>query len=111
MIRTRASVEVTQVPFSDLLRDLDRGAVSDIVVDGDTLDVKLSNGRAVRTIAPTNYVTANPAFTTEAAKRGVRIDVHNAPEQTAYSYGALAIGVAFVGLLGFTLYRVTTGRI
>src|SRR5262249_39144294 len=32
-------------------------------------------------------------------------------EQTAFSYGALAIGIGFVGLLAFTLYRVTTGRI
>src|SRR5205085_9879303 len=30
---------------------------------------------------------------------------------TAYSYGALVLGLAFVALLGFTLYRVTTGRI
>jgi cell division protease FtsH len=111
IIRTRAAVDVTPVPFSDLLRDLDRGAVAEIVVNGDTLEVKLTSGRAVRTIAPANYVTANPAFTSEAAKRGVRIEVHNAPEQTAYNYGALVIGLAFVGLLGFTLYRVTTGRI
>ena len=111
IIRTRVAVDVTPVPFSDLLRDLDRGAVSEIVVNGDTLEVKLTSGRAVRTIAPANYVTANPSFTSEAAKRGVRIEVHNAPEQTAYNYGALVIGLAFVGLLGFTLYRVTTGRI
>jgi cell division protease FtsH len=111
IIRTRVAVDVTPVPFSDLLRDLDRGAVSEIVVNGDTLEVKLTSGRAVRTIAPANYVTANPSFTSEAAKRGVRIEVHNAPEQTAYNYGALVIGLAFIGLLGFTLYRVTTGRI
>ncbi|PYR56750.1 MAG: cell division protein FtsH [Acidobacteria bacterium] len=92
IIRTRVAVDVTPVPFSDLLRDLDRGAVSEIVVNGDTLEVKLTSGRAVRTIAPA-------------------IEVHNAPEQTAYNYGALVIGLAFVGLLGFTLYRVTTGRI
>ena len=41
IIRTRTSVDVTPVPFSDLLRDLDRGVVSEIVVNGDTLDVKL----------------------------------------------------------------------
>jgi len=111
IIRTRVAVDVTPVPFSDLLRDLDRSEVSEIVVNGDTLEVKLTSGRAVRTIAPANYVTANPSFTSEAAKRGVRIEVHNAPEQTAYNYGALVIGLAFVGLLGFTLYRVTTGRI
>src|SRR5439155_12237243 len=34
-----------------------------------------------------------------------------AAEQSAYSYGALLLGLAFVGVLGFTLYRVTSGRI
>ena len=36
----------------------------------------------------------------ELAKRNVRIDVRTAPEQTAYSYGALVLGLGFVGLLG-----------
>jgi cell division protease FtsH len=47
----------------------------------------------------------------ELAKKGVRIDVQSATDQTAYSYGALVIGVTFLGLLGFTLYRVSSGRI
>ena len=33
------------------------------------------------------------------------------PEQSAYSYGALVLGLGFVGLLGFAMYRVTSGRI
>ena len=37
--------------------------------------------------------------------------MRTAPEQNAYSYGALVLGIGFIGLLGFTLYRVTTGRI
>ena len=36
MFRTRQTVAVTQVPFSDLLRDLDRSVVSEVVVSGDT---------------------------------------------------------------------------
>jgi cell division protease FtsH len=111
IVRARTSVDVPQVPFSEMIRDLDRGVVSGIVVNGDSLDVKLTNGRLVRTTTPANYVTANPSFTFDAAKRGVRIEIHSAPEPTAYSYGAIAIGLAFMGLLGFTLYRVTTGRI
>jgi cell division protease FtsH len=41
----------------------------------------------------------------------VRIEVKTPSEQSAYSYGAVVLGLAFVGLLGITLYRVTTGRI
>ena len=111
VVRERAHAEASQVPFSDLLRDLDRGAVTDMVVNGDTLDFKLSDGRTFRTIAPANYVTTNAAFVSDLARKNVRIDVRTGADQTAFSYGALVLGVAFVGLLGFSLYRVTTGRI
>jgi cell division protease FtsH len=111
IVRGRSSAEVADVPFSDLLRDLDRGAVSEVVVYGDTLTFKLTSGQTLRTTAPSNYVTANAAFISDLAKRNVRIDVRNAPEQSAYSYGALILGLTFLGLLGITLYRVTTGRI
>jgi cell division protease FtsH len=110
-VRGRSSVEVTEVPFSDLLRDLDRGAVSEVVVNGDTLTFKLTSGQTLQTNAPASYVTANPSFISDLAKRNVRIDVRNAPEQSAYSYGALILGFIFLGLLGVTLYRITTGRI
>ena len=111
VVRARSGAEVPLVAFTDLLRDLDRGAVAEVAVSGDTLDVRLTDGRSVRTVSPANYVTANPTFVAELARKHVRLDIRSAPEQTAYSYGALALGVGFVGLLGFTLYRVTTGRI
>jgi cell division protease FtsH len=111
LLHNRHPSLVAQVPFSDLLRDLDRGMVAEVVVSGDTLDFKRADGRAFRTVAPANYVTANAAFVQDLAKKGVRIDVQTASEQSAYNYGALLVGFAFVGLLGFTLYRVTSGRI
>jgi cell division protease FtsH len=111
IVRSRSAVEIAEVPFSDLLSHLDRGAVASVTISGDTLEFKLTNGQTARTIAPPNYVTANAAFVPELAKRHVRIDVKTASEQSAYSYGALALGVGFIALLGFTLYRVTTGRI
>ena len=111
LLHNRRALAVTQVPFSDLLRDLDRGVVAEVVVTGDTLDYKRTDGGAFRTMAPANYVTANAAFVPDLAKKGVRIDVQIASEQSAYSYGALLIGAAFLGLLGFTLFRVTSGRI
>jgi cell division protease FtsH len=111
VLRSRTVVDVPQVAFSDLLRDIDRGAVSDVVVSGDTLDYKRTDGKAFRTIAPLNYVTANTTFVTDLARKHVRIDVRTAPEPNAYSYGALALGVGFIALLGLILYRVTSGRI
>ena len=61
-VRARTTVDVAQVPFSDLLQHLDSGAVAEIVFNGDTLDFKLRSGQAFRTVAPANYVTANAAF-------------------------------------------------
>ncbi|HZR23853.1 MAG TPA: ATP-dependent zinc metalloprotease FtsH [Vicinamibacterales bacterium] len=111
VVRARTSSEVAQVPFSDLLRDLDNGTVTDVVVTADVIDFKLKDSHAFRTVAPANYVTANAAFVPELARKGVRIDVRTAADQSAVSYGAIVLGIGFVGLLGFTLYRVTTGRI
>jgi cell division protease FtsH len=111
LVRSRSTAEVPHVPFSDLLRDLDRGVVAEVVVNGDNLSYKLTTGKALQTVAPASYVTANPGFIPELARKNVRIDVRSAPEQNAFSYGALVIGLGFVALLGFTLYRVTTGRI
>jgi cell division protease FtsH len=111
LLRARAGVTVAQVPFSDLLRHLESGAVSEVAVNGDTLDFKLKSGQALRTIAPANYVTANAAFVPDLAKKGVRIEVQTVSEQSAYNYGALVVGLAFLGGLGFMMYRVTSGRI
>jgi len=109
--RGRGAAPIAQVPFSDLLDQLNGGSVAAVVVSGDTLEFTLRNGTTMRTVAPANYVTSNASFVPELAKKGIRIEVRTAPEQTAYSYGALILGVVFLGLLGFTLYRVTTGRI
>jgi len=111
LIRAKTTVNVAQVPFSDLLRHLESGVVAEVVVNGDTLDFKLASGQAFRTVAPANYVTANAPFVPDLARRNIRIEVRTAPEPNAYSYGALVLGLGFIGVLGFTLYRVTSGRI
>jgi cell division protease FtsH len=107
----RGGETVAQVPFSDLLQQLDGGAVAEVVVDGDALSFRLTDGRAFRTMAPPNYVTVNTAFVPELAKKKVRLEVRTSSEQAAYSYGALVLGLAFMAMIGFTLYRVTSGRI
>src|SRR6185295_14032017 len=93
VLRSRAGVDVPQVPFSDLLQQLDRGAVTEVVVTGDTLEFKVTTGKAFRTVAPANYVTANAAFVPELAKKNIRIDVRSAAEPAAYRYRALILGI------------------
>jgi cell division protease FtsH len=111
LARSRSAPDVPVVPFSDLLARIETGTVSAVVISGDTLEFVLHDGRVMRTVAPANYVTSNASFVPELAKRSVRIDIRTNPEQSAYSYGALGVGILFLGLLGFTLYRVTSGRI
>ena len=111
VVRSRSAAEATEVPFSDLLRDLDAGLVAEVVVRGDTLTFKSTAGRTARTNAPASYVTLNPGFITDLARKNVRIDVRTASEQNAFGYGALILGIGFIGMLGVALYRVTTGRI
>jgi cell division protease FtsH len=111
VMRTRSAVQIPQVAFSDLLRDLNRGVVSAVVVEGDELRIVLNDGRAMRTTAPANYVTSNPSFVSELVSKGVRIDVQTASEQSAYDYGTILLGIAFLAVLGFALYRATSGRI
>jgi cell division protease FtsH len=99
-----------RLAFSDLLREIDRGAVAGLVISGDTLEVKMADGRTVASTAPAGF-TANPTFTPELARQGVRVDVRTAAEPAAYSFTALFLGLAFVTVLGLALYRVTSGRI
>ena len=52
-------------------------------------DFTLTSGRTFHTVAPANYVTANPAFVADLAKKQVRIDVRNANDpsrQAAQKY-------------------------
>jgi cell division protease FtsH len=111
VLRSRGAARAPQVPFSDLLRELDRGTVAQVVVSGDALAVTMSDGRAVRTIAPPGYVNTSPSFVSELARQGVRIEVQSRSEGPAYGYSAVVIGAAFVGVLGVLLYRIATGRI
>src|SRR5690242_15487953 len=68
----RATVS-PQVPFSDLLSQLDHGAVAAVAINGDTLDFTLTDGNTLRTVAPANYVTGNASFVPALAARHVRI--------------------------------------
>jgi len=110
-LRSRSTIEPAHASFSDLLHALDRGAVTAVEVNGDTLTYTTADGRTQQTATPANYVTANPGFVPDLVKRNVRIDVRTASDQSAYSYGAVVVGLAFFALLGLTLYRVTSGRI
>ncbi len=100
-----------ELPFTDLLQGVDRHEVAAVVVTGDALEVTLTSGESYRTVAPPNYVTANPSFVTDLAHKSVRLEVRSASEPSVYNLLSIVLGVAVVGTLGFAIYRVTSGRI
>jgi cell division protease FtsH len=109
-VASREASAPERLAFSDLLRDIDRGAVTAVVISGDALEVRMTDGRTVASTAPAGF-TANPTFAPELARQGIRVEVRTAAEPAAYSFTALFLGLAFVGVLGLALYRVTSGRI
>ena len=96
--------------FTELLSLVERGKVRAVAMGTESMRVELADGGVARTIAPPGFVAANPTFLTDLSRRGVAFRVERSSTEAIYQYGALAVGAAFLGLIGFTVYRVTVGR-
>ncbi len=107
---TRASAPPS-LPFSDFLKAVEAGKVTQVTFSNHTIDVVLSDGRVAQTVAPQEFLAANASFVTDLYRRNIRVDVIPAPEPGSLSWGATAIVAAFLALLTFTVYRTTAGRI
>ena len=103
--------EPRELAFTELLSAVQTGAVSEVIVRPDALQVAFRDGTEARSVAPPGYVAANPTFMTDLAKHRVRVRVESGAPGSAYQFGALLLALGFLGLLGFTVYRVTAGRI
>jgi cell division protease FtsH len=99
-----------ELAFTELLSLVERGKVRAVAMGPESMRVELADGRVARTVAPPGFVAANPTFLTDLSRRGVAFRVERSSSEAIYQYGALAVGAAFLGLIGFTVYRVTVGR-
>jgi cell division protease FtsH len=97
--------------FSEFLKAVAAGQVTQVTVADPLIDVVLRDGTVSRTVAPKDYLSANPAFVNDLYLRDVRVDVIPAREPGSLSWGATATVAAFLALLAFTVYRTTAGRI
>jgi cell division protease FtsH len=97
--------------FSEFLKAVAAGQVTQVTVADPLIDVVLRDGTVARTVAPKDYLSANPAFVNDLYLRDVRVDVIPAREPGSLSWGATATVAAFLALLAFTVYRTTAGRI
>jgi cell division protease FtsH len=103
--------EPRELAFTDLLTAVHAGRVTQVVVRPDALHIVFRDGTEARSIAPPGYIAANPTFMTDLARRQVKARVESGAPGSTYQFGALVLAVGFLGLLGFTVYRVTAGRI
>ena len=102
---------VADVVFSDFLRDAEAGQVAAVTIAPEALLFERADGAKLQTVPPPGYVSSNPTFVGDLARRGVRVDVRRADTSNAGSYGAMALGLLFFGFAGLALYRVITGRV
>jgi cell division protease FtsH len=97
--------------FSEFLKAVDAGKVTDVTFADPIIKVVLRDGSAAQTVAPPEFLAANGSFVNDLYRRDIRVDVIPAPQPGSLSWGATATVAAFLALLGFTVYRTTAGRI
>ena len=102
---------IPPVAFSEFLQNVEGGRVTQVTFDERTITAQLRGGSKITTVAPPEFLAANGNFVTELVRKNVRVDVAPAPDPGAVSYGAMFTALAFFGLLCFTVYRTTAGRI
>jgi cell division protease FtsH len=102
---------VPSIAFSEFLQQIDGNTVAQITFNDRAVDVIFKDGTQAQTVAPAEFLAANSGFLQELVRRGVRFEAAPAPDPGALSWSAMATAAAFFGLLAFTVYRTTAGRI
>ncbi len=100
-----------QIAFSEFLQQVESGGVAKVTIGERAIDVGLRDGRAVQTIAPPEFLSANSSFITALVERQVRVEVQPTADPKDMSYGMIASVAAMFGLICFMVYRTTAGRI
>jgi cell division protease FtsH len=99
-----------EIAFSDFLQQVNRGEVTQVRFADGVIALTLAGGGAARTVPPPNFPVSD-AFLATLTSHGVRIEAKPADEPGALSGSAIALAAVFLALLGFTVYRTTSGRI
>jgi cell division protease FtsH len=99
------------IAFSEFLQHVSSGRVAQVVFEPRSLAITLKDGTTSTTVAPPEFLSANAGFVTDLVRQNIRVEVSPLPDPDAISYGALLTGLGLFGLIAFTLYRGTAGRI
>jgi cell division protease FtsH len=100
-----------QLAFSEFLQQIDKGQVKQVRFADGQIALSLADGSTAITVPPPSFLAADAAFITNLARRGVRIEIEPVPAPGALTPASMAVAAFFLGLLGFTVYRTTSGRI
>jgi cell division protease FtsH len=111
LLHGRMFSSMREVAFSDFLRAVGQGGVKQVALGEQALVVTMRDGQQVRTIPPAGYVAGNPAFVADMVRRDIRVLVQPPSEGGAFGFGSTLLALGFFGLVGFTIYRVTAGKI
>jgi cell division protease FtsH len=99
------------IAFSDFLQHVEDGRVAQVTFEERHIAATLTDGSALTTVAPKEFLAANGAFVTDLVSKNIRVDAAVIEDPNAISYPAAIAGLAFFGLICFTVYRATAGRI
>jgi cell division protease FtsH len=106
----RRSTPPRQMPFSEFIQRVESGSVAAVTFGERTIEVTFRDGVLATTVAPPEF-SRNSAFITDLVRREVRVEVAPAETPGSLSWSALGVSAAFFVLLGFTVYRTTSGKI
>jgi cell division protease FtsH len=99
-----------EIAFSEFLQQVNGGQVAQVRFADGVIALKLADGRDARTVPPPNFLVSD-AFVATLTSHGVRIEAQPVAEPGALNGGAIALAGVFLSLLGFMVYRTTSGRI
>jgi cell division protease FtsH len=99
------------VAFSDFIQHVESGAVKQVRIGEQALEVTLRDGHVLTTVAPAEFMSSNSAFVGDLFKRKIRVEVMAPEDPTSLSWSAISFVAAFFALLCFTVYRTTAGKI
>jgi cell division protease FtsH len=109
---SRGKPVLPELAFSEFLQKIDHGQVKQVRASADgAIVLMLADGSKAATVAPPSFLATDSAFLTKLSERGVRVEIQKAPDPGALTPASVAIAAFFLALIGFTVYRTTSGRI
>ena len=99
-----------EVAFSDFVLAIERGEIAGIRATATAVQADLKSGGALRASVPDGYFAANSDLIASLARQGVRVEVART-DSRIFNVGAALFAFGVLGLVGFTAWRTTSGRV